>query len=57
MQLEIPDNIAALLTSKVDKLTPSQQVILKVASVIGQIFHADMLPEIICNMSQVQQFF
>lgn len=34
-QLSIPNSLTNLLTSKVDKLTPSQQVAVKVASVIG----------------------
>ena len=31
----IPNSLSSLLTSKVDRLSPTQQIILKVASVIG----------------------
>lgn len=34
----VPDSVTGLLTSKVDKLTPSQQTILKIAAIIGQTF-------------------
>jgi len=34
----VPDSVAGLLTSKMDKLSPSQQIVLKVASVIGDLF-------------------
>ena len=34
----LPDNLEAAITSRIDGLTPSQQLTLKVASVIGRIF-------------------
>eukprot|EP01117_Protostelium_nocturnum_P014485 TRINITY_DN5511_c0_g2_i2.p1 TRINITY_DN5511_c0_g2~~TRINITY_DN5511_c0_g2_i2.p1 ORF type:complete len:1733 (+),score=655.57 TRINITY_DN5511_c0_g2_i2:165-5363(+) len=39
----VPNSITGLLTSKVDRLSPSQQILLKVASVIGQIFSLPIL--------------
>lgn len=36
-----------LLTSKVDRLSPNQQILLKVGSVIGQTFTLDMLGEVL----------
>jgi predicted ATPase len=39
----VADSVTGLLTSKVDKLTPSQQIILKVASIIGRTFPVRLL--------------
>ncbi len=36
--VSIPDNLEAAITSRIDSLSPSQQLTLKVASVIGRIF-------------------
>src|SRR5262249_14907429 len=36
--LDIPDTIHGIVTSRIDQLEPSQQMILKVASVIGRVF-------------------
>ncbi|MEW6404702.1 MAG: AAA family ATPase [Chloroflexota bacterium] len=36
--LSLPDNLQAAITSRIDSLSPSQQLTLKVASVIGRIF-------------------
>jgi class 3 adenylate cyclase len=36
--LNLPDTIQGLITSRIDRLTPSQQLTLKVASVIGRAF-------------------
>ena len=37
-QVTLPDNLQAAITSRIDNLSPSQQLTLKVASVIGRIF-------------------
>ena len=34
----LPDNLEAAITSRIDSLNPSQQLTVKVASVIGRIF-------------------
>lgn len=39
----LPDNLEAAITSRIDGLSPSQQLTLKVASVIGRIFAYRML--------------
>jgi len=36
--ITLPDNLQAAITSRIDGLEPSQQLVLKVASVIGRIF-------------------
>ena len=36
--ITLPDNLQAAITSRIDSLSPSQQLTLKVASVIGRIF-------------------
>src|SRR5688572_14410068 len=42
----LPDNLQAAITSRIDGLNPSQQLTLKVASVIGRIFAYRMLEAI-----------
>src|SRR5687767_8845061 len=42
----LPDNLQAAITSRIDSLNPSQQLTLKVASVIGRIFAYRMLEAI-----------
>jgi class 3 adenylate cyclase len=42
----LPDNLQAAITSRIDSLNPSQQLTLKVASVIGRIFAYQMLEAI-----------
>lgn len=37
-EVSLPDNLQAAITSRIDGLSPSQQLTLKVASVIGRIF-------------------
>ncbi len=44
--LRLPDTIQALITSRIDRLTPSQQLTLKVASVIGRAFEYVTLRDI-----------
>ncbi|MBN1954506.1 MAG: AAA family ATPase [Anaerolineae bacterium] len=44
--LDLPDTVQGVITSRIDRLTPSQQFTLKVASVIGRIFASRMLLDI-----------
>lgn len=44
--VSLPDNLEAAITSRIDGLNPSQQLTLKVASVIGRIFALRMLQAI-----------
>ncbi len=37
-QLNFPDTIQSIVTSRIDRLSPQQQLVLKVASVIGRMF-------------------
>ncbi len=41
--LSLPDTIHSVITSRIDRLTPAQQLTLKVASVIGYAFKIDVL--------------
>jgi predicted ATPase len=45
----VPDSVAGLLTSKVDKLTPSQQTLLKFASIVGNTFPVKALSAIMTD--------
>ena len=45
-KIEVPDNVQAAMTSRIDRLPTSQQLALKVASVIGRVFAANLLHEI-----------
>lgn len=42
----LPSSIEALITSRIDRLTPAQQLTLKVASVVGRTFTMDVLTDI-----------
>src|SRR5262249_35006375 len=44
--LDFPDTIQGVITSRIDQLTPSQQLTLKVASVIGRMFEFRILRDI-----------
>ena len=44
--LKIPNTIRAVLVSKMDQLSSSEQITLKVASVIGAVFELDLLCDI-----------
>jgi class 3 adenylate cyclase len=44
--LNLPDTVEGVVTSRIDLLTPGQQLILKVASVIGAVFSYRVLHEI-----------
>ncbi len=45
-EVALPDNLQAAITSRIDGLSPSQQLTLKVASVIGRIFSYRILEAI-----------
>jgi class 3 adenylate cyclase len=42
----LPSSIEALITSRIDRLSPSQQLVLKVASVIGRAFSLEVLVDV-----------
>lgn len=44
--IHVPDTIQGVITSRIDRLSPSQQLVLKVASVIGRVFWLSMLLDI-----------
>ncbi len=44
--LDIPDTIEGVVTSRIDRLTPSQQLALKVASVLGRAFLLSTLRDV-----------
>lgn len=56
-KIDLPSSIYALVLSRIDQLTEGQQLTIKVASVIGRLFRADMLwgvfPEL--PLEKVQQ--
>lgn len=45
-KLYLPDTVQGVITSRIDQLTPAQQLTLKVASVIGRSFELDTLHHI-----------
>ncbi|GIK43899.1 MAG: adenylate/guanylate cyclase domain-containing protein [Chloroflexota bacterium] len=45
-ELSLPDTVEEVITSRIDHLNPSQQLILKVASVIGRTFPVELLRDI-----------
>lgn len=44
--LGIPQSLEGVITGRIDRLTPRQQLALKTASVIGRVFGADVLREV-----------
>ncbi len=44
--LQFPDTVQGVITSRIDRLTPSEQMALKVASVIGRVFTFQTLMDI-----------
>jgi class 3 adenylate cyclase/tetratricopeptide (TPR) repeat protein len=44
--LPFPDNVQGVVTSRIDRLTPGEQLTLKVASVIGRTFSSHLLHDI-----------
>lgn len=45
-RLTLPDTVQGVITSRIDRLTPSQQLALKVASVIGRVFAFRILRDV-----------
>lgn len=45
--LDFPDNIEGLVTSRIDSLEPTEQLALKVASVIGRVFPLNLLADVL----------
>ncbi|MCB9102211.1 MAG: AAA family ATPase [Anaerolineales bacterium] len=45
-QAQLPDTVQGVVTSRIDRLTPAQQLTLKVASVIGRIFEFQLLHDV-----------
>jgi len=46
MALDLPNTVEGVITSRLDRLTPSQQLALKVASVIGRVFAVETLEQV-----------
>jgi tetratricopeptide (TPR) repeat protein len=46
LSLRLPDTVQGAITSRIDRLTPTQQLTLKVASVIGRLFAVAILREV-----------
>lgn len=46
-EVVFPDSVQVLVTSRIDKLDAGQQLMLKVASVIGRVFSADALRDVL----------
>jgi class 3 adenylate cyclase len=44
--LDLPDTIEGIITSRIDRLTPQQQLALKVASCIGRVFSMRLLHDV-----------
>jgi class 3 adenylate cyclase/tetratricopeptide (TPR) repeat protein len=44
--VDVPDTVKGLITSRIDRLPPEQQLALKAASVIGRVFRLDVLRDI-----------
>ncbi len=45
-ELSIPDTVEGVVTSRIDRLEPAQQMILKIASVIGKMFNRKILQDV-----------
>ena len=48
-QFDLPDSISKVMTSRLDRVTPSQQLVLKVAAVIGMTFQKGVLCSVLPN--------
>ncbi|MBE7473750.1 MAG: hypothetical protein DPW09_38905 [Anaerolineae bacterium] len=48
----LPDTVEEVITSRIDRLNPAQQIILKVASVIGRTFLVELLRDIHPNQAE-----
>ena len=45
-EMQLPDTIEGIITSRIDRLTPQQQLALKVASCIGRVFSTRVLRDV-----------
>jgi class 3 adenylate cyclase/tetratricopeptide (TPR) repeat protein len=45
-QVSLPDTVQGVVTSRIDRLEPAQQMLLKIASVIGKLFNRKLLQEV-----------
>src|SRR5213078_3462012 len=45
-ELPLPDTVQGVVTSRIDRLRPAEQLTLKVASVIGRVFSLDILHDL-----------
>jgi class 3 adenylate cyclase len=46
LEVEVPDTIEGIITSRIDRLSPQQQLALKVASCIGRVFSTRVLYDV-----------
>jgi tetratricopeptide (TPR) repeat protein len=53
--LELPSSLHSLILSRIDQLTPSQQLSLKVASIIGRAFRFDHLCDYYPSLGNIEQ--
>ncbi len=54
--VELPDTLQGIITSRIDQMTPQQQLTLKVASVLGTTFHLDVLHDVFPVASERDEF-
>ncbi|HQK12803.1 MAG TPA: adenylate/guanylate cyclase domain-containing protein [Anaerolineae bacterium] len=52
--LTLPDSLQSLLLASIDRLTPEEQHVLQIASVIGTVFWSTLLEELVGNPAQVK---
>ena len=53
--MTFPDTVQGVITSRIDRLPPQQQLTLKVASIIGRIFTVRLLNDIYPIRSETDQ--
>ena len=53
-KLELPESLHSLILSRVDMLDEGPRQVLKVASVVGRVFHASMLPGIYAELGEIE---
>ncbi len=53
--ITLPDNVQGVITSRIDRLAPSQQLLLKTASVIGRVFPYKVLRDIYPGKTDISQ--
>jgi adenylate cyclase len=54
-QLELPDSLHSLIISRIDRLVEDQKITLKVASVIGRLFHVGWLQHVYPEAGQADR--